>query len=130
MPQLVQQQLVFLYYGASIDRHFRVDLFTDNDVFNVFDLKFEAGTQSQYDWTARSVDVTSFLQANLGEEVTLAFSNHIPELFSGPAGFGLDDVSLEVTTQSVPEPGTMAALGLVALGGLMSKKKLSSVSKE
>lgn len=32
--------------------------------------------------------------------------------------------------QSVPEPGTMAALSLVALGGLMSKKKLSSVSKE
>ncbi|WP_413165528.1 PEP-CTERM sorting domain-containing protein [Capilliphycus salinus ALCB114379] len=114
---------------GSLDRHFRVDLFTDSDVFNVFDLAFEAGTVGEYNWTARSFDVTSFLQANIGKEVTLAFSNQIPQSFSGPAGFGLDNIALNVEfqeSQAVPEPGTIAALGLIGLGGLLTKKKLNA----
>jgi hypothetical protein len=108
-----------LTFGASLDREFRVDILASSGTVNVFSQIFEAGTSAQYDWTARLADVTSILQANEGQTLTLAFSNIIPQAFTGPGGFGLDQVSLDVTTsepESVPEPASV--LGLLAVGAL------------
>ncbi|MGI9590621.1 MAG: PEP-CTERM sorting domain-containing protein [Myxococcota bacterium] len=67
-------------------------------------------------WTTRTLDLTSLLASQAGNPVELRFVNAIPDAWTGPAGLGLDDVSIEVL---VPEPSTAALLGaaLVALAG-------------
>ena len=48
------------------------------------------------DWTKVTVDVTTLLKTKAGENVTLLFEQYIPEDFTDPAGYGLDDVKLIV----------------------------------
>lgn len=66
------------------------------------------------DWNARTFDVTAVLQSLEGATIRLAFSNVIPQSFTGPASFALDAVSLDV--QLVPEPGSALLLGSGLLG--------------
>ncbi|MCP2732091.1 PEP-CTERM sorting domain-containing protein [Limnofasciculus baicalensis] len=113
-----------MFIFSVLNREFQVDLVTSSGSVNIFSQIFQRGPR-QYAWTARLADVTSILQANQGQSVTLAFTNIIPEQFSGPGGFGLDKVSLDVTTgesQSVPEPASV--LGLLGLGGLGAASSL------
>jgi hypothetical protein len=69
-------------------------------------------------WDARSFDVSALLAPYGGSTVQLRFSNSIPESWTGPAGLGLDVVSLQVEAAApVPEPGSIMLLasGLAAL---------------
>jgi len=67
-------------------------------------------TPEVHHWTGHSVDVTSFLNANVGQNVTLGFNNFVPQVFTGAGGFGLDGVSLLLDVAATPEPGTVAML--------------------
>ena len=100
-------------------REFSIDLFDSsgtNLIANLHSQLFGSGTHNQ-DWTSRSVDVTSILSAHEGQQLTLAFSNFIPQRFTGPAGFGLDSVSLEVAaSESVPESTSL--LGILSVSGI------------
>ena len=112
-------------------REFSVDLFDSsgtNLIANVYSQLFNQGNQ---DWTSREVDLTSIFSANEGEQLTLAFSNFIPQNFTGPAGFGLDSVSLEVTEgQSVPEPASVLGILAVSSFGAASLKSKLAKAKE
>ena len=76
------------------------------------------------DWVSHSTDVTNALLGNAGQTVTLRISNVVPESFTGPAGFGNDDISLDIAISAVPEPGSLALVGLALAGLAVSRRKL------
>jgi MYXO-CTERM domain-containing protein len=111
--------------GPSIqNRTFSIDLYDGSNSLlgTLFQLTLTAGTTGAYGWTARSADATALLAAHGGETVTLAASNIIPQTFTGGAGFGADDFSLQVTTAPAPEPGGMALLATGVLGLLRRRR--------
>lgn len=75
-------------------------------------------------WSMVSLDLTSLLATHTGTQLTVRFNNYIPSNWTGPAGLGLDAVSLMADVSAVPEPGSIALLGL-AFAGLagMSRRK-------
>lgn len=86
---------------------------------NLYTFSIDGTAIGDIPWTPRSVDALGLLGPLGGTTVTLAFENIVPQEFTGPAGFGLDSVELIVT---VPEPGTLALLGL-GLAGLAASRR-------
>lgn len=71
-----------------------------------------------------SLDITTALNSLGAGSYMLAFQENIPQTYTGPAQFAIDNISLDITNRAtVPEPGSIALLGL-ALGGLaVSRRK-------
>jgi hypothetical protein len=72
-------------------------------------------------WLTRTVDLKSILAPLAGQTITLEFEVVIPESFTGPAGMGLDSVSLDVTA-AAPSPvavPTLTEWGLIGLAFVM-----------
>jgi len=67
------------------------------------------------DWTGHSADISALLSGLSGQNAKIQFDLFIPQTFTGPAVFALDDVSV-TAGGAVPEPGTAALLALGALG--------------
>ncbi len=107
--------------GGGIPRTFSVDFYTgiNSLIGNVSSQQFSSGAFQN--WTQFNFDVTSLLSSYSGQEVKLSFRNIVPTSFTGPAGFGLDSVSLVANTVDVPEPSTIAIFTLSLLG-LASRK--------
>lgn len=109
---------------GGLARTLSIDLYdVTNSILlaNLFSQSFQNVNQG---WLAQALDVTGQLQALSGQTVTLRVSNIMPQSFTGPAGFGIDDISLQVST-SVPAPGAFAlmALGLAAVGGIARRRR-------
>lgn len=104
---------------GGLPRQFLVELrdAANLNVLGTIDSQIFTGSAA-LGWSTFNDDVTSLFQTFEGQTVTLAFTNVIPQYFSGPAGFGLDSVSLLVTPGVVPEPASLAlaGFGLAALG--------------
>lgn len=85
----------------------------------------QPGTNAKQAWTQQTVDVKALLTSHAGNTLTLRFTQIIPQSFTGPAGFGLDNVSLTADVSEVPEPSSIALLGLGMLGfvSLFRKRK-------
>ena len=89
-------------------RTFTFDLLGESNIFT----KSFVGTGTQ-DWTTRDFDLTTILQANEGSLLSLAFTMNIPQDFTGPAGFGLDNVALNAV---VPVPAAVWLFGTALIG--------------
>lgn len=76
-------------------------------------------------------DVTSILDGYSGQELTLSFTEVIPQWFTGPSRFSIDNIILDVVTEyrppaspvAVSEPGTLALLGLGLFGLGFARRK-------
>jgi protocatechuate 3,4-dioxygenase beta subunit len=58
------------------------------------------GSESSGGWINNMEDVTTVLQGLEGQTVMLDLNIEIPQSWTGPAGFGIDDVSLQVTSSA------------------------------
>lgn len=112
--------------GTSV-REFTIDIYDVTGVNLLANLYSESyvGVGSTNGWQSHSIDISSSLSIFQGQSVSLAFATHIPATWTGPAGFGLDAISLEVETADVPEPSTLAifALGMIGLASRRFKRQ-------
>lgn len=112
------------FHGGRLPRLFDVFLSDGLLTQNVF--HFESKSVHSPTFAQRSIDVTSLLQGWSGETVQLSFVLTIPEYGTGPGGFGLDNVSL---TAQVPEPCSLALVGLSFLPLALTRRRMRSSTK-
>jgi hypothetical protein len=65
-----------------------------------------------------AADISSALAVLGASSYVLAFEQFVPQNFTGPAQFAIDNVSLDV---KVPEPASLGLLGLAAARRRKSK---------
>jgi hypothetical protein len=75
-------------------------------------------------WTSHMIDITASLLPLAGQNASLRFSLFIPQSFTGPGVYALDNVSLMADTAAVPTPGALAlfGFGLIAFGAIRRRK--------
>lgn len=110
---------------ATVPREFRVELLDATGTTllqTLYSQTIEPIDQSvESDWQPQSLDVSGALGPLAGQTVTIAFVNEIPEVFTGPGGFGLDETSLSAFGQTSPIPAVSPGLLLLLIvltGGL------------
>lgn len=107
------------YSGAF--RNLTVGLYAGSTLLaNVYQFNVPTSDSSAV-WDARQVNVSALLAAHGGQTLTLRFSDYIPNTWMGPAGLAVDNVRL--TGQAVPEPGSLALLGLGLMAGALVRRR-------
>lgn len=116
---------VVLY--REIPRSFDVQLTAGGVTTNLYHFASPVGySAGATPFTHINVDISSALLGLAGKTAQLSFVTTIPETYSGPAGFALDNISLTVDTTPpvhVPEPASLALLGLGVAGIATTRKR-------
>jgi hypothetical protein len=108
----------------SSDRGRNLEVTLTNNATSAVDVLYNASTySSDPSWHLFSADASAFLAAASGDTVTLSIDNYIPHSWTGPAGLGIDNVSVLATETNVPEPGSIALLGLGFAGLVALRRK-------
>lgn len=102
--------------NSGLARQFNINIIGSSTV-NIFNETFIEGSgpiidYQQLTFLGHNLDISTALGAFAGETVQIAFVATIPETYTGPGGFGLDTVALDVV--AVPEP-----LGFALFGGAL-----------
>lgn len=109
---------------SDSNRMFTVNLFnlTDATSITLFSSNTFSGSAA---WTHVGGDISAFLAAGAGDNLSISFENFIPQVWTGAAGLGLDNVSILANVSAVPEPASLALLGLGLAGlGFGRRKKV------
>lgn len=120
--------IISSYSGPS--RRFSVDILAGAVLLDNVFAHAIANSDADSTWDRRVFDVSGILAAHAGDTLTLRFSNRIPGVWTGPAGLGLDNVSIVADIASVPEPGSLALVGLSLVGVVLSKRRRGRVGGE
>ena len=90
-------------------------------LYNAYDFSLPFSSTA---WTINNISADLTAEFNLlgAGNYVLAFQQKIPQNYSGPAQFAIDNISLNVNN-AVPEPTTVAILGLGLLGLAASRRK-------
>jgi hypothetical protein len=84
-------------------------------------------SSSDASWQALSGDISAFLAGAAGNSVLLSFDNFIPSTWSGPAGLGIDNVSILAEVSTVPEPASLALFGFGLSCLVASRRKQAKI---
>ena len=101
---------------GGLTRDFTIDIYDASNstlLANLFTRNF-TGSEFQNTLSTQTVNVTAALAALPAGPVTFRVSAFVPQNFTGPAAFTLDDVSLVVTASQAPVP-TLSQWGLILL---------------
>lgn len=79
-------------------------------------------------WQMINTDISTFLASAAGDSVLLTFDNTILTAWTGPAGMGIDNVSILANVSTVPEPGSLALLGLGLVGVAAGRRKTKATT--
>ncbi|MDO8861017.1 hypothetical protein Q6D67_04815 [Haliea sp. E1-2-M8] len=118
------QQQYRVSNGGTEPRTFEV-LITDaadSATLATIDSQSFTGSTNSGGWDTISFDISSALAPLAGQSVNIVFRNFIPEAFTGPGNFALDDVSLDITAAEpapVPVP-LLPVWALLLLGALVT----------
>jgi hypothetical protein len=80
-------------------------------------------------WTSYTTDLTAFLAGQGGRTLTLQYFSNVPRTWTGPAGLGLDAVSLNVqAVTTTPEPASivLVATGMLAVFGVARRRRTAT----
>ena len=111
VPGLYQGATLSWYQNAWIDnmglpRVFTVEVtdLSDNVLFVVHQESF-SGPWHPFPWTQKQYDISVRLAAYAGQRLRLAFNAYVPETYTGPGDFNLDEVSLDFVGIGFDEDG-------------------------
>ena len=112
----------FLVQGA-LPRALRIGLHDKlgQEISLLYRDEFAMGSYFQSGWRPKQVRVAEDLKPFAGESLIIRITAEIPESFTGPAGFAIDDISLQVnSSQGVQvvegmEPGSVFPVGTTSM---------------
>jgi hypothetical protein len=117
------------FSSGTIQRVFDVNILDGSGsiLANVYDYARPFGDNEAWSPTAISEDIASALNALGSGTYQLEFRETIPQSYTGPATFAIDNISLNVTSQvnPVPEPAslTVAGLGVLCLSAAAWRRR-------
>ena len=124
------------FYSGNA-RTFSVDLFNSSGTTLLGNAFTRSVPNSDGDsaWVPHSVDVTSILQPWVGSSAQLRFTVSIPQTWTGPAGLGVDSISILASVNNPPVasangPYTVIEGGTVTLNGSGSDPDGNPISFE
>jgi hypothetical protein len=101
-------------------------------VANVYDYVLQQGYHPAQSTTSVGMDIASTLNSLSPGTYQLEFRETVPQSFSGPATFGIDNISLLASPTApnpAPEPSSLALVGsgIVCLGGYIWRRRKQPV---